>query len=199
MTDLHNQRETPGSWTSSAERVGTNGAEDRHGGGLADRVRERAEAQLSTQKDRATDGLGSIAQAVRGSTQQLREQRYDVVAKFVEQAADQLEQISTRLKERDVRDLLDDVQQFARRQPAVVVGSAFAIGIAAARFLKSSPPDNDYGARRGKESQQRGAAQLPSTAATASRATSAAQGGTTMPRSSTGTTRRRSATQVERS
>ena len=45
---------------------------------IVDRVRDRATAQLSNQKDRATDGLNSVAQAVRQSTQELRDQRPDV-------------------------------------------------------------------------------------------------------------------------
>jgi len=37
------------------------------------------------------------------------------------------------------------VQRFARKQPALFVGSAFAIGVIGARFLKSS---NDHRRRR---------------------------------------------------
>jgi hypothetical protein len=103
-----------------------------------DRVRERATAQLSTQKDRATDGLGSVAQAVRQSTQHLRENKQDAIANYVEKAADQIDRFSTQLRNRDVGELVNEVQRFARRQPALFVGSAFAIGVIGARFLKSS-------------------------------------------------------------
>ena len=40
---------------------------------------------------------------------------------------------------RDLTELMDDVNRFARRQPALFVGAAFAAGALAARFLKSSP------------------------------------------------------------
>ena len=36
--------------------------------GIVNRVKESAAAQLSSQKDRGTDALGSVAQAVRSST-----------------------------------------------------------------------------------------------------------------------------------
>jgi len=114
-------------------------------GGLVDRVRQGATAQLSTQKDRATDGLGSLAQAVRQSTQPFRENNQDAIAQYIERAADQLEQFSTRLRQRDVNELVEDVQQFARRQPAVFIGAAFAVGMVAARFLKSSNRNRQYG------------------------------------------------------
>lgn len=114
--------------------------------GIVDRVRERATAQLSSQKDRATDGIGSIAQAVRQSTQQLRDQQHDTIAQYVEKAADQLERFSAQLRNRDITDLMQDVQRFARQQPALFIGSAFAIGLIGARFLKSSNESRQYGA-----------------------------------------------------
>jgi hypothetical protein len=106
--------------------------------GIAERIRNTATARLATQKDRATDGLGSVAQAVRQSTQHLRDQQQDTVAKFVEQAADQIERFSTQLKNKDVGELMDDAHALARRQPALFIGSAFALGLLGARFLKSS-------------------------------------------------------------
>jgi ElaB/YqjD/DUF883 family membrane-anchored ribosome-binding protein len=106
--------------------------------GIMGRVRESANAQLSQQKDRATDGIGSVAHAVRQSTQQLRDQRHEAIAQYIEQAADQLEKLSTRLKEKNVSELVDDAQRFARQRPALFVGSAFAVGLLGARFLKSS-------------------------------------------------------------
>jgi hypothetical protein len=106
--------------------------------GVMNRVKESAAAQLSSQKERATEGLGSIATAVRQSSQPLRNNKQDVIAEYVEKAADQLEQFSTRLRDRDVNDLVNDAQQFARRRPALFVGAAFVAGVAAARFLKSS-------------------------------------------------------------
>lgn len=118
------------------------------GSGIVDKVRERATAQLTSQKDRAFDGIGSVAQAVRQSTQQLRDQHHDTLAGYVEQAADQIDRLAQQLRGKDVGELLDDAQQLARRQPALFVGSAFAIGLLGARFLKSSTRHRDerYGA-----------------------------------------------------
>lgn len=108
--------------------------------GIVDKVREGATAQLSTQKDKATDGLGAVAQAVRQTTQSLRDQQHDTVAQYVERAADQIERFSEQLKGKDVNELLNDAQRLARRKPAVFIGGAFALGLVGARFLKSSSP-----------------------------------------------------------
>ncbi|HJR60568.1 MAG TPA: hypothetical protein VJ813_14250 [Vicinamibacterales bacterium] len=148
---------TPGTATDST-----------HATGIAGRVREQATAQLDTQKNRATDGLGSVAQAVRQTTQHLRNEQHDTVARYAEQAADQIERFSQRLREKDVGELMNDAQRLARRQPAMFVGGAFALGLVGARFLKSSsrdrhdfssPASNAYGNR------------VPASAGTASRST----------------------------
>ncbi len=106
--------------------------------GIVDRVRESTTSQLSRQKERASNGLGSVARAVRQSTQQLREQKHDTVAQYVEQAAGQLERLSTRLKEKNVDEFVADAQRFARQRPALFIGSAFALGVIGSRFFKSS-------------------------------------------------------------
>jgi hypothetical protein len=126
---------------STSAAHGREGNGDSASGGFMGKVRERANAQLSTQKDRAIEGIDTAARAVRQSTQQLREEDHGTVASYVEGAADQIERLSQRLREKDVGELLEDVQRLARRQPALFVGSAFALGLIGARFLKSSRED----------------------------------------------------------
>jgi hypothetical protein len=108
------------------------------GAGLMDKVRSGAATQIDAQKDRATDSLNTVAQAVRQSTQQLRDQQHDTLAQYVEQAAGQLERFAGSLKNKSVNDLFTDAQDLARRRPAVFIGSAFALGLFGARFIKSS-------------------------------------------------------------
>ena len=66
--------------------------------------------------------------------------RLFAVDEHAERAADQLERLATRLKNKDAAELFRDAQNLARRQPALFVGSAFVLGLLGARFLKSSPP-----------------------------------------------------------
>jgi hypothetical protein len=112
--------------------------------GIAQKFRDQANARLSSQKDRALDGVGGVTEAIRQTTQTLRDQRHDVVARYVEQIASQVDRMAQSLRHKDVGELLDDAQRLVRRQPAVFVGSAFALGLLGARFLKSSPPNPVY-------------------------------------------------------
>ena len=110
---------------------------------LMNTVKQRATAQLDTQKTRATDGLHVIAGAVRQTTQTLRSDQHDNLAQYVDRAADQLERFSEAIRDKDVDELLHEARDLARRQPALVVGGSFAVGLLAARFLKSSRRDGD--------------------------------------------------------
>jgi len=121
------------------EHLNQDGNQGGRSTGMGDRIRHTAAAQLTTQKMRATEALGSVAAAIRQSSQPLRDNNQAMLADYAGKAADQLEHVSTRLGERDLTELLDDAKRFARRQPALFVGAAFAAGVLAARFLKSSP------------------------------------------------------------
>ena len=138
--------------TTGATNYGTTGGSgqtragsgDEQTSGILNQVRDKAASQLNEQKTRATDSLGNVAQAVRQSTQHLREQQYDTVAQFVERAADQIERFSNHLRERDLNELVVEAQRFARQQPAVFIGSSFAAGMLAARFIKASRPTRSF-------------------------------------------------------
>jgi hypothetical protein len=128
---------TPGGSTALGESDhGGNGAR------LVDRMKERASAQITSQMNRATEGLGSVASAVKGATQQLRNNNQETAARIVEKTAEQVERFSTRLREKDLGELVRDAERLARRQPAMFIGGAIALGIVAARFLKSSTERN---------------------------------------------------------
>src|SRR5215203_3868775 len=105
------------------------------------RIRDNASARLTAQKDHASDGLATVADAARQTTQQLRDGHHDDLAGYVEKAANQIERFSAHVKERNVAELVEDVERFARRRPAVFIGSAFVAGLLCSRLLKSSAPD----------------------------------------------------------
>lgn len=139
---------TPGTSGTATHSTETNSTST---SGIVGRVKEQATAQLDTQKTKATEGLGTVAEAVRETTKHLRNGQHDTVAHYAEQAADQIERFSQRLRDKDVGELMNDAQQLARRQPALFIGGAFAIGLLGARFLKSSSPDDggNYGSSYG--------------------------------------------------
>jgi hypothetical protein len=111
-------------------------------GDIVDRAGEtvgnRVDDEMSGQLQRAGDVLGSVAQAIRQTGEQLRTQQPEV-AGVAETAASQIERFAGHVRESRPRDLLGDVEQFARQQPAVFLGGALLLGALTARLLKASP------------------------------------------------------------
>jgi uncharacterized protein YjbJ (UPF0337 family) len=105
---------------------------------VAGRARQQATSQLEVQKERAVDGLQTIAQALRSTGEQLDQQEQASIGRYAEQAADRVEDLTNFLRTRDVPQLLDETQTFARRQPGLFLGGAIVLGFVFGRFLTSS-------------------------------------------------------------
>jgi DNA-directed RNA polymerase subunit RPC12/RpoP len=124
-------------------------------GEVAGQVREQAATRLSSQKDQAAGRLWTVAWAFRSVGDNLREQDEPQIAQITDKVAEQVERATSYLGHRDINQIANDVQRFARRQPALFLGGAMALGFLGARFLKSSSraaTSSDYG-----QSQQTGA------------------------------------------
>lgn len=120
----------------------------------ADRARQKARENLADQKERATSQIDSVTSALHATSSNLRDEHQDSIAGFVDSAADQLERVSSYVRSRSVGELMDDIQDAARREPALFIGGAAMLGIVGARFLKSSQRrryDGDYDRESGYE------------------------------------------------
>jgi uncharacterized phage infection (PIP) family protein YhgE len=121
---------------------GSGTTQDR-GAGIADQLRTKASGALSQQKSRATQGLGSVVEAIRQTGQQLGDGNSGISA-YVNNAADSLQRWTQTLERKDIGEIVEDVQRFGRRQPALFVGLSFGAGLLGARFLKSSGEGQAY-------------------------------------------------------
>jgi len=107
-------------------------------GQVSEQAKQQASSQLESQKGRAVDSLVTVAQALRQTGQHLQQQDQSAVAGYVEQAAERVETVTNYLRGRDVPQLMADTQDFARRQPALFLTGAIALGFLGGRFLMSS-------------------------------------------------------------
>jgi hypothetical protein len=105
---------------------------------LADRAREAAMSALDRQKAEAASQLDGLAQAFRSTAENLESQHYGPIARYAGLAAENLGGIAEALNEQDLASLLSSGRRLARRQPALFVGGAVALGFGLIRFLKSS-------------------------------------------------------------
>lgn len=105
---------------------------------VATQAQSQAQSKLERGKADAAITLSSVATSLLNSGMQLRDEQQAMAGEYVERAARQIERAAHFVQTADLREVVDQVEDFARRRPAVFIGSAFAAGLLAARFLKSS-------------------------------------------------------------
>ena len=139
------QKATPG--LKSATEIGKSLLEQAKetAGQAYDSVSEKAVTKLDEQKSSLSGGLASVADSVRKVGENLKGgEATDTVSKYTAEysdaAAQKIEQVANYFERKDVKAMYRDVENFARSNPAIFVGGAFALGLIAARFLKSSSP-----------------------------------------------------------
>lgn len=113
-----------------------------------DEVLDKAEEQADRQLHAATGRVHAVAEALRTAGRDLDGRGEDQLASLGRQAADQIERLAGYLDDHDTRGLLADLEAMARNNPGVFLGSTFAGGLAAGRFLRSSVPEPEEDAPR---------------------------------------------------
>ena len=117
---------------------------------LVDQATQVASTQAKTQKERAASTLDAVAKSLYETGSGMREQQPQL-ASLADQAASRVVDASAYLREHEVRDLVREAENFARREPVLFLGAAFALGFVAARFIKASAPQSNQGNGSGAE------------------------------------------------
>jgi hypothetical protein len=142
---------SPGSSTTGAADTARQAVHDltdkakEQAGGLADKAKETASEHLSDGKEKATGVLSDAAEALHSVGDTLRENDQDAFARYADMAASQVQQFTDAIRGRSVGELLDEAEDFARREPALFLGGAFLLGIFGSRFLKAAGMMNGSG------------------------------------------------------
>ena len=105
----------------------------------ASTVQDKLQQAVGQQKSAGADYIGSIAQATEHAAEQF-DDALPQAARYIRQASGQIQSVADTVRERDLRELVGEVENFARRQPSLFFGGAVILGFAALRFLKSSAP-----------------------------------------------------------
>jgi len=107
-------------------------------GELTSQAADKVKEQLGGQKDKATEGLTAITDVIRQGATTLEEKGQAPIAGAVSGFAGQIDNFAGYLQGKDIDELAEDVTRYAKQNPQLFVGGAFLLGIALARFLKSS-------------------------------------------------------------
>ena len=105
-------------------------------------VQQQAGSKIDQQKDVVANELEQITGAVRRLGDKLGQQEQGPIAHYAanygKKAADGLDRLTNYLRHNDTKALVNELENIGRRQPALLLGGAFLLGLAGARFLKSS-------------------------------------------------------------
>ena len=107
---------------------------------------EKIEDAANERKSMGANYIGSIAQAVDRAAGEF-DTAVPQAASYMRQASHQIQDFADSIDGRDVRELVGEVQDFARKQPTLFFGGAVILGFAALRFLKSAPASSQHGSQ----------------------------------------------------
>jgi hypothetical protein len=107
---------------------------------IADEARIRAGETVEQQKGAVSSLIGDIAEAVNSAAGELGSRDHSAAAQYANAIGSGLRGISQTLDKKSVGEMVSDVTEFARRNPAAYIGGSLLIGIALARFAVASPP-----------------------------------------------------------
>jgi gas vesicle protein len=107
-------------------------------------VGEQAKTNVGSRMGDVAQELGTVAEAVRQTSEELGSHDQAGIARYGTRIADQIEGVSNYLNDRGVEEVLTDVEGLARRQPALFLGGAFMLGLLVGRFVRSSSQNAGY-------------------------------------------------------
>jgi len=117
---------------------------------LVSQTKDLVRSQVAKQSDRGVNDLAAVADALRKTGDNLED---NMVAPYIGKAADQIDRVSSFIRTADPKQVIRQVEAFARREPLIFLGGAFALGMLGARFIKSS---SEGASQRSDEDQTEG-------------------------------------------
>lgn len=103
-----------------------------------DRAKDSATRFASERKHTLAGTIEALATAFDSAASTLGERHEPRLADWTREISGRARRLASYLEENDTRGLVTDLEGSAREHPAAFVGSSFAAGVAAGRFLRSS-------------------------------------------------------------
>jgi hypothetical protein len=99
-------------------------------------VSQQIEQKFDSGRDKAIDKIETVSEALRGAGEKL--EGTGPLPDLADKAAEGIDRLAHYFENKSVTDIVRSVESFARREPALFLGGALAMGVIAGRFLKSS-------------------------------------------------------------
>lgn len=126
---------------------------------LSNSVANRIHSEVDSRKSDATDQVRSVSTAIQNAAGGLDASAPSWLKSAFHQGAQQVQRFADALDRKDSRQLMNEVQDFARERPAMFLGACAAAGFAAARILKAGGEQGAGSSGGGSQGQQMGGGQ----------------------------------------
>lgn len=94
--------------------------------------------EAENRKSRIAHRVVSVAASLRAAANHLESENESGIARGARHAAAEVEEFASAFEARDIRQIFDEVDSFARRRPAMFVGALAFAGFALGRFARST-------------------------------------------------------------
>lgn len=126
------EREIGATVASTVDRVHEEGRR------IGETARTSALRAAEERKSQAAEFVQDMSSAIEKGSAELRQRGREQSAAYVDIAAGELARFGERLQGREVGELLNEVERFARRRPGLLFGAALLAGFGMVRFAMSS-------------------------------------------------------------
>ncbi|HEX3018943.1 MAG TPA: hypothetical protein VHP36_01515 [Chitinispirillaceae bacterium] len=108
---------------------------------IRDNLRDRTEKVTRTGIDSTASEFSRFGSALHAAASDLHKNN-DYFAGLFDTLANKIDDVSTFVKKRESKDILNTVQKFAKQNPYLTMGGMFVAGLAISQFMKTEP--NNY-------------------------------------------------------
>lgn len=105
---------------------------------------------VSEQKSNFAEKLNHFRDAAKAAGEKLSSKEDEAAARTVNQAAGQIDRVTTYITESEPEDILNDLADLARKRPEIVYGGMFLVGLGLARFMKASRNEGETDYNQGR-------------------------------------------------
>jgi hypothetical protein len=104
----------------------------------AENMRRQAASVADEQRSEAADTVAAVAAALHAGVSSLESDGQQSMAGYWRSAAESIDQLADRVKDKPAGEVLSEAEHYVREQPGLGFGGAMVAGFMLARFLKSS-------------------------------------------------------------
>ena len=108
---------------------------------LGSKAKDRIHSELDSRKGTAASQAKSVSSAMERTAGELGPDSPEWLKSTIRQAASQVQRFADTIEQKDSREMLNDVRNFARDNPTTFLAACAAAGFAAARLFKAGAED----------------------------------------------------------